>query len=507
MSKLILLDEHHSVSNHQFQMIQLQNPSTSFAKAASFRSISDESPFWIGNLIHLYVELEINLNLEGAESITNARTAHKYIRKAADAAFLTAELFGGEVLEIHGRTLHLGIPYQDLRDVENLTFQPAGLLHVLLKRAYRSGGPSGWRMGSDHGTTLTITSVGIHDDTSLVSLSPAANLPAKKLGNDQVPLHQIGSRIHGHWSCEELDSIALRLNSTLLAKQNSYGRDLLAEVMVKQAQVVELKSLASVNDINMQAEPVGNPTGDNLFSCYGYVLSMDLDGFTKRVAEVADGSPSDQEKLARDFYNIMEKSSSFAAQRQEKFIQFPFAGDNAIFALTTKDLQEFEVLKKVTPISIAVDWDDQMTSLAHQAGFGGWGQAAAGGDSISNANSLGNLHVSGIQLGHRRFLVGIGPGMRFSRQAFAHTEPSPSELTMYKPNISDLHPRLANKFRDCEGPLSNISAYFKKSHIDDLRTELQRLTSEKNQTIESVSNPQIVLTGTHVIHRPHAWPA
>ena len=56
-------------------------------KAASVRSISSESPFWFGNLIHVYLELRLKVqDLEGAESVSKAKLALEYIRKAADAA-------------------------------------------------------------------------------------------------------------------------------------------------------------------------------------------------------------------------------------------------------------------------------------------------------------------------------------------------------------------------------------------------------------------------------------
>ncbi|MFM2242372.1 MAG: hypothetical protein RLZ97_1227, partial [Verrucomicrobiota bacterium] len=73
-------------------------------KAASVRSISSQNPFWFGNLIHLYLELRLNVqDLEGAESLAKAKLALEYIRKAADAAHLVCEQFDGQVLEIHGR--------------------------------------------------------------------------------------------------------------------------------------------------------------------------------------------------------------------------------------------------------------------------------------------------------------------------------------------------------------------------------------------------------------------
>lgn len=473
------------------------------AKAASLRSISSSNPFWFGNLIHLYVELSLGLDLEGAESVTNARVAHEQIRKAADASYLVAEVFNGEVLEIHGRTLHLGLQYDANSEVESILNRAAGLLHVLLKRAYGSGGPRGWMMAADHDATLTITSVGIHNDTSLVSLSPAANFPAKQLGKKAVSLWQLGSKVNGRWDCKDLDAIAKVYSSETLAESSEHGAPLFKEVMVKRARAVNLEDLASVRQVNFHAAPVGMPTTKDLYSCFGYVLSMDLDGFTKRVAAVANGTPQEQQQLAYDFYELMEKAAKFAQEHPEWFIQFPFAGDNAIFAVTAEHIADFEALKKVKPVAIAVEWEDAMGDLGRRAGFGGWGQATAGGET-PHGNSKGNLHVAGIVLGDRRYLVGIGPGMRFARQAFVQVDPSPTELAMYRPNVSDLHPRLKMEFEDCPSDQAETSTYYKKADLQDLKAAMNDVKAQQSQIVSSVSTAPITLKNVTVTHRPHA---
>ena len=474
-------------------------------KAASFHSISKESPYWFGNLVHLYLELSLGLDLEGAESVGNARKAHEYIRKAADASYLAAGQFDGEVLEIHGRTIHVGLRYDSLSDVEGKLKGFAGLLHELLRRAYGNGGPSGWRVAADHDATLTITSVGIHDDTSLVSLSPAANFPAKQLGKGLVPLWQLGSKIHGKWICENLDNIARSYRSFEIAKnQTTNNLNLLEAVMEKQAKAVNLSALSSVRLINCQAAPVGALTGENLYSCMGFVMSMDLDGFTKRVAEVANGTLEEQRQLAEDFLEIMENTAKFAEKHPNWFIQFPFAGDNAIFAITAEFADDFVALKKVTPVSVAVEWEDEMGNLSREAGFGGWGQAAAGGET-PHGNSKGNLHVSGIVLGGRRFLVGIGPGMRHARQAFVQVDPSPAEIAMYRPNVSELHPRLKMEFSECPSKLADTSSNFKMAELRELKTALKDVEAEQQRKIASATPATIPLKNISITHRPHAY--
>jgi hypothetical protein len=477
-------------------------------KAASYRSITATSPYWFGNVIHLYLELRLNVQeLEGAESVEKAKQALEYIRKAADAAHLTCEVFEGQVLEIHGRTLHLGLLYGTDEEVEDKMKGAAALLHVLLGRAYGSGGPDGWKMAGAHAPTLTIESAGIHDDTSLVSLSPAANYPAKALGKGLVPLWNLGSEIKGKWGCDTLDDLVLKYGTKVFAARAFPGKkSLVEEVMEKRAKVVNFSSLSEIRQINLSAVPVGGndsgPTVDNPFSCFGFVLSMDLDGFTRRVDVAARGTDADQLKLAEDFRHIMEDAASFARNHDESFIQFPFAGDNAIFAVTAASLSEFTVLKMVEPVAIAVEWEEAMGDQARIAGFGGWGQSAAAGG-IPHGNSKGNLHVGGIILGERRFLVGIGPGMRYARQAFSHAEPGNDEQAMSSLDTGGLHPRLSREYSDCTSNNGGKSSYYRMAMLAGLAAAVAEVRAEQQQQVAKVAPSKIQLTGTSVAHRPY----
>lgn len=444
------------------------------------------------------------MDLEGAESVTNARKAHEYIRKAADASYLAAAQFDGEVFEIHGRTLHIGLHYQDSTEVNDKLKGAAGLLHELLKRAYHNGGPRGWRMAADHDFTLTVTSVGIHDDTSLVSLSRAANHPAKQLGKGFVPMGELGSKINGSWACENLDILAVQYRSQELAKSETGDHQtLLEKVMQKQAKAVNLSELSSVRQVQCQAVQVGSPTENDLYSCFGYILSMDLDGFTKRVASVAEGTLDEQCQLAVDFLEIMGKTAVFAEKHPDLIIQFPFAGDNAIFAVTADCVDDYKALKQVTPISVSVAWEDAMGGLSRDAGFGGWGQAAAGGET-PNGTSKGNLHVSGITLGDRRFLVGIGPGMRHAREAFVQVEPSPDQIAMYRSNASELHPSLRAVFLDCPSKIADRSSLYKMAQLHDLKSALNKVNEEQQRGIAAETRATILLKKGAITHRPHA---
>lgn len=476
-------------------------------EASSYRSISSATPYWYGNLIHVYLELKLDLELEGAEGVQNAKKAQKYIRRAAEAAQVTCEVFNGQVLEIHGRTLHLGLEYSDHRKVEHQMKGASGLLHVLLQRSYLSGGPAGWRMAADHGTTLTIESMGLHEDTSLVSLSPAANFPAKQLGRGEVSLWELGSNLHGEWECEDLEEIAARYKSHEYADQKSLvSASLYERLLEHRAEVFNFSSRAEIRSglqlIQCQAAPVGEPTDENPYSCYAVVVSMDLDKFTARVGKAALGTLEDKRKLAEDFLEIMKRAEAFAASRSEAFIQFPFAGDNAIFAITAETTKDYEIMKRVTPIEVAVDWEKENGDSARSAGFDGWGQVAAGGP-VPHGNTKGNLHIAGIRLSGRRFLIGIGPGMRYAREGFVQVDPSSTQLAMFRKDVTDLHEFLREVFEPCPSRNADVSANYKVAELADLQRALVKLETEKQKAVAALTPAKIQLTSSAVIHRPY----
>jgi hypothetical protein len=98
-----------------------------------------------------------------------------------------------------------------------------------------------------------------------------------------------------------------------------------------------------------------------------------------RLETASRGSAQDQLKLAEDFFEIMEDAAEFARKHPEWFVQFPFAGDNAIFAVTAPNFTEFGVLMKRVPVEIAVEWESEMGGKARNAGFGGCARAQPGG--------------------------------------------------------------------------------------------------------------------------------
>jgi hypothetical protein len=473
-------------------------PKPSLIEASSYRGISSSNPFWFGNLIHLYLDLKLGMSLEGADGVENARRAQKYIRQAAEAAQVVCDVFPGQVLEIHGKTVHLGLEVGKPEEVEHQMKGAAALLHVLLERSYRGNGPS-WRMAADHGMTLTVQSQGIHEDTSLVSLSPAANLPAKKLGKGAVQIWQLGSNVHGVWRVEDLNDLAKKFSGLELAEKQSLFESLVGN----RASIYNFSALSEVGQlVTAQAAPVGEPTEQNMLSVHAMVMSADLDGFTARVAEAAAGSLDDKRRLAEDFLGTMRLAESFAKERKEKLIQFPFAGDNAIFGIVSNSADDYLRMKKVTPVEMAVAWEDLMGDRARNARYKGWAQVSAGGEK-PHGNSKGNLHISGIRLNGRRFLIGIGPGMRFAREGFVQVNPSAKQLAMWKEDVSDLNPILGGAFESCPSRDADVSSVYKMASFEGLRLAMKKFNEEKYKSVSVLTDAKIPLATGTVSHRPH----
>ena len=100
--------------------------------------------------------------------------------------------------------------------------------------------------------------------------------------------------------------------------------------------------------------------------------------------------------------------------------------------------------------------------------------------------------------------VGIGPGMRHARQAFVEVDPSPTEIVMYRPNVSELHPRLKMEFSDCPSKLAETSSSFKMAELLDLKTALYEVEAEQRRKIAEETPATIPLKNISITHRPHA---
>lgn len=474
-------------------------------ESRSLSGITAGQTFFIGDLVHLYLELKLGLQLDGNEAREASKTALRYIARAADAAFLTADEFDGRVLEIHGRVLHLAIPYLGRADAIEKMLEAAGCLHGLLLAAYGSGGPDGWRMAADFGTTIAIQCPGIHGDTSIVSLSPAANRPAKKLGSKSVSVGEFCYFNGISWNSESLDQLLQGRGKRRIERSDpvTASTPLSERIHNRRAQITSYQRAAHVA---AQAASVASPSGGppsavDPMSRFGIVVSMDLDGFSANVAKAA-GSPVLARKLAEDFYEIMLEAARFAEEHTLDFLQIPFAGDNAIFILVAKDHASYTALKKTEAVRVAVEWEDRMGPKARASMFGGWAQVTAGGE-VPHGNSSGNIHVARIEIESRGFLVAVGPGSRYAREGFSQLELAPETLAMFQPDLKDLHPLLRGRFRPCLSVNGVNSSNYSVAEIAQLKRAL-REAEEQAKAVSKLSTVSVGLGSGSQILRPYA---
>lgn len=477
--------------------------SPGFRQSKALSELSAGQTFYVGNLVHMYLELKLGLQLDGNEAKEHSKRALNYIAAAADAAFLTAEEFDGRVLEIQGRTLHLAFPYSSAEEAVATIQDAAGCLHGLLRVVYGSGGPPGWRIAADFGVTIAIQCPGIHGDTSVVSLSPAANRPAKKLGAGDVSVNEL-CYFNGYvWRTESLDQLLLQSGKARIEKSGASLGTLRERAMVRKAKVASYRSAAA---ISAQAAPVSSPggvtpTSNDPMSRFGIVVSMDLDGFSAAVLE-ASKSIDLARKLAEDFYQIMVEAAKFAKEHDFEFVQFPFAGDNAIFAIMAEDHITYAKHKKASAARVAVEWELRMGPLATKSRFGGWAQVTAAGV-VPHGNSSGNIHIAKIQVGGREFIVAVGPGMRYAREGFTQVSPSPGSLAMFSDDLKDLDPLLRGKFKSCRSFNGTTSSNYQVASIDDLRCGFDKV-KERDDAVGKFASVRVAMGSGSVLSSPFA---
>ena len=473
----------------------------------SLSGIAANQTFFVGDLVHLYLDLKLGLQLDGNEAREASKTALRYIARAADAAFLTADEFDGRAFEVQGRVLHLAIPYTGGIDAVEKLLDAAGCLHGLLLAAYGNGGPTGWRMAADFGTTIAIQCPGIHGDTSIVSLSPAANRPAKKLGSKSVSIGELCFFNGVSWHTEDLDQLMLaRGKRRIESEPITASLSLSKRIQNRTAQITSHRQPAH---ITAMAAPItspngGSPSAADPMSRFGVVVSMDLDGFSARVSRVAN-SPSLARQLAEDFYEIMLEAAKFADEHSLDFLQLPFAGDNAIFVLVADDHSAYATLKKLEAVRVAVEWEERMGNKARASMFGGWAQVTAGGE-VPHGNSSGNIHIARIEFESRGFLVAVGPGTRYAREGFSQLDITPERLAIFQSDLKDLHPLLREKFRPCTSVNGSNSSNYMTAEISQLKRALKE-AEEQAKAVSKFSTVSVALGSGSQILRPYAGEA
>src|SRR3954452_12751605 len=148
------------------------------------RKGADGKDFSIVKGFHVYSDLGLNLPLSAAEEDANARLYLEILQDYASIADVCSRKVNAHVLEIQGTRIHLLLP-EDHLNVDSFrrlfAFCISFTRTVYAKIKPKAGEHwDGFCLASDHGPTVLLGSD--CGGGSLVSLGPAANKPAKRLG-------------------------------------------------------------------------------------------------------------------------------------------------------------------------------------------------------------------------------------------------------------------------------------------------------------------------------------
>ena len=459
------------------------------------RHAGETSGFSPSVLQHVYIKLDFKPEFENANNADDARGFLRSVARASTAAALLAEKHGGALLEVQGSMLHAGFSDMGV-SMGSVDASPGGMfaadLHQVYKRLFNRQGArvDGWRMTTDVGGTLVVSGMGVHGDSSLVSLGDAANRPAKHLYSQlQLPEDQrklkrytLGFRNSntGAWSHCGLE------HQSFNTKYASFAAD---EALAYEPMMKFMAGGIDVTALALPIAPAGSPaspTADSPATHFGWVLRADLDGFTRRVRECFDDA-DELQKLASEFRQIMQSAAQFASSHTGHVLaQLPWAGDNFTVAAVyeSKDAYEQGIQKGL--VDLVLEFEKEMAESASSGSLEEWAYGVAGGEVHGNAN--GNVYLGSVQIPGRRFLIGAGEGFGRSAQAFADINPGANEIIAYSPDVQKMDEQYKNQFSGAQNTRGKQSSLFKRSDIDSVKRVRVRASASGSAVVVTKSS-------------------
>lgn len=438
-------------------------------------------PLWPQELAHIYVKLDFTDESENAATVEQATGFLRSVYRASSAAQRIAEQHNGFLLEVQGSTLHVGLqapPTGSLLDSAN---EFVTKLHWAYRATFsdQKKRVQGWRMTVDAGKTLVVAGRGVHGDSSYVSLGQAANRPAKHLyaqleieneHDRELKRYHVGVRVPASspsgrdtWKHSNLDRSPSRL--TALAK-------ITEEVQREAPQFEFLDAVTGWKQVQARALPIApagapaSPKPEKPHTYFGWVMRADLDGFTAAIQGCLDRNDKLAE-MAEDFYCLMDAAAAFVERNKQTMAQLPWAGDNFTAAAVFAAKPSYDGAIPRQLVELTLEFEKDMADAAVECGFGGWAHGVAGGD--VRLKSVGNVYLAGVEVGGRRFLVGVGEGFGRSTKAFGDINPKPNELVVYNPDWEKMDEQYKKAFEPAVTRRKEQSSLFRIGTIEGLR--------------------------------------
>lgn len=378
-----------------------------------------QNPFTDVTGFHVYGELRLTLRLSAAEEAKDAQRFLLILQEYAAVADLFASQVGAQLLEVQGERIHLLVPCEtvDATAVGRLLTLCSSLTHVMYDRVAKRAGDAwqGFAMAADHGLAILVKS-GNGSNTSVVSLGPAANAPAKRL--PKTPARHLSVRqplrnVVDHSDDEgwaDIDLIELpeplrqyadlslteRLTTAARSVAESFGSAPVVRLVTEQ--------YFDVNHTTSVREPL---------QIQVVCLRADLDGFSAKVQAAFNAGEHAIAALVDQFYAIMRHVQQYCAAIKRKVISLPWAGDCSNHLFFPLVGESYATSRQYLPATAAAEWHDQISENIF--GTVKWAVGVAGGD--DEEGSDGFVLVANLKTGHRDFLVAVGWGVRRSLDA------------------------------------------------------------------------------------------
>jgi hypothetical protein len=366
---------------------------------------------------HIYAEFDLNLKISAAEDDSGAQTFLNIVEDLAHGAVAVAGSTNIRLVEVQSDKLHFFQPSSgDIEQDQEHLIRFATTFSTWVQNHLVPKSENAWeafRMAADFGPTIFLNSIE-QDANSIVSLSVAANRPAKRLSKVSSWHLDYNARP------ESLDWVTVSLQSDMEKRAHFFDSALnekLASSMERE--VVEASRRAGIKYASAREffESMEMGTVDAPMRLTAFVLRADLDGFTREVASAfSRGNEAVLELASRFRRHMLETEDLRSELSKEGFrnISMPWAGDCATSLFFAPDQFTYEESRLSLPFDVALKWhlhfDESFSDAKWAVGLAGGGEAE--GDGV--------VLLADITPDGRRFKIVAGWGVRRSLDAQQH---------------------------------------------------------------------------------------
>ena len=347
---------------------------------------------------HLYLRLELAVGFTTTGDNEQRKRLIRIQGKFVQGFHEILSQVGGEVLEAQGEMVHGFVPSEngDTSDANETMHRMMAFVGDVIQP--KAGDDYRKCTGSFcYGQTIFVSAPGSHKDLSIVSLSNAANAPAKVLYLKAESLSEkqiVEVKLDGGYRPSALltEKREFEINSEVKAMSATLPP--IGDARISAAN--RASPLVGSADQIAYSKPSGdpeNPTIDDPRPVFAICFRADIDGFTKMVAAGFQGTPTQRQELANLFYTVMSCCRDFCNQLDLEVVQMPWAGDSFNLLLVAKEVTAYQTLREEEILRVSASFEDFLKSQFPDLT---WSFSSAGGN--IDSRQICNALVSRIRL-------------------------------------------------------------------------------------------------------------